>query len=274
MAASRVALNALALTLGVVFGMPFYWLVTSALKTSQQIFAMPPVWWPNPIVWDNFPRVFTTAPFGLYTWNTIQIAVPHTIGIVFSCTMAAYGFARIQWPGREILYGITLATLMIPGVVLMVPMFIIFRQLGWYGTYKPLIVPAFFGSAYYIFMLRQFFRTIPPELSEAARIDGASELGIFARIILPLAKPALAVVALFTLIGQWGDFMGPLIYINKMEQYTIVLGLFRFMGDRAHETDWGIIMAASTLMLLPVIAIFFFAQRTFIEGIHMTGLKG
>ena len=260
--------------LGILFALPFFWLVSSSLKTTAQIFAMPPEWWPRPFVWSNYPRVFSVAPFAQYFINTLRIALPVTLGTLVSCTMASYGMARIRWPGRELLYAVTLATLMVPGIVTMVPMFIVFRKVGWIGTYRPLIVPAFFGSGYYIFMLRQFLRTLPEELSDAARIDGASELGIFARVILPLIKPAMAVVALFTFIACWGDFMGPLIYINRMEDYTIALGLFRFMGDRAHETDWGIIMAASTLTLLPIVIIFFLAQRTFIEGVKLTGLKG
>jgi multiple sugar transport system permease protein len=271
---SPIVLNLVVLGLGLLFVLPFYWLVTSALKTTQQIFQMPPVWWPSPIVWSNFPRVFTDSPFGAYTVNTLTIALPVCIGTVISCSMVAYGFSRIEWPGRDIFFGITLATLMVPFVVTMVPMFVVFRTLGWVGSYRPLIVPAFFGSAYFIFMLRQFFRTIPTELSDAARVDGASELGIFLSVVLPLSRPALAVVALFSFIGVWGDFLAPLIYIDKMEKYTIALGLYRFLGDRAHETDWGIIMAASTLTLLPIVIIFALAQRTFIEGITLTGLKG
>jgi len=254
--------------------LPFYWLLSSSLKTTAQIFQMPPVWWPNPILWTNYIRVFTESPFAHYALNTLVIAAPVTIGTLISGAMVAYGFSRIEWKGRDLLFGITLSTLMIPFTVTMVPMFIIFRKLRWIGSYKPLIVPAFFGSPYFIFMLRQFFRTIPPELSDAARVDGASELRIFLRIVLPLTKPALAVVALFSFIGVWGDFLAPLIYIDDMKKYTIALGLFRFLGDRAHETDWGILMAASTFTLLPIVLIFFLAQRTFIEGIKLTGMKG
>jgi multiple sugar transport system permease protein len=267
-------LNTVGLGIGILFAVPFYWLLSSSLKTPQQIFAMPPVWWPRPIVWQNYVRVFTASPFGRYMLNTLAIAAPVTIGTVLSCSLVAYGFSCIQWPGRDLLFAITLSTLMVPSIVTMVPLFILFRHLTWTGTYKPLIVPSFFGSAYHIFLLRQFFRTIPVELSDAARVDGASELAIFMRIVLPLARPALAVVSLFSFIGTWGDFMGPLIYIDKMDRYTVALGLLSFMGDRAHETDWGMLMAASTITLLPVVVIFFLAQRTFIEGITLTGLKG
>ncbi len=269
-----LAVNVIALVLGVVFALPFYWLILSSLKTTAQIFKIPPVWWPNPILWSNYLRVFTESPFGLYTLNTLTIAVPATIGTLISCTMAAYGFSRIEWKGRDLLFGISLSVLMVPFVVTVVPQFILFRTLGWIGTYYPLIVPSFFGGAYNIFLLRQFFRTIPPELSDACRVDGASELGIFTQIILPLSRPALAVVALFSFIGNWGDFLGPLIYVTDKDRYTITLGIYNYLSDRIHNTDWGIMMAASTLTLLPIVVIFFFAQRTFIEGIKLTGLKG
>jgi len=267
-------INLAALALGMLFALPFYWLLSSSLKTTQQIFQLPPVWWPDPIVWSNYLRVFTESPFAKYTLNTLTIAVPVTIGHLISCSMAAYGFSRIEWKGRDILFGLTLSTLMISFTVTMIPLFLVFRTLGWLNSYRPLIVPAFFGDAYFIFMLWHFFRTIPVELSDAARVDGASELGIFFRLILPLSKPALAVVGLFSFIRVWGDFLAPLVFISNMDDYTIALGLFRFLGDRAHETDWGIIMAASTLTLLPIVIIFFFAQRTFIEGIKLTGVKG
>jgi len=271
---SMMLFNIVAWSLGVLFALPFYWLLSSSLKTTVQIFKIPPVWWPDPIEWKNYISVFTDSPFAGYTLNTLFIAAPVTLGTLISCTMVAYGFSRIEWRGRDLFFAITLSTLMVPFIVTMVPMFIIFRKLRWIGTYRPLIVPSFFGAPYFIFMLRQFFRTIPLELSDAARIDGASELGIFLRVVLPLTKPALAVVALFSFIGTWGDFLGPLIYINDMERYTIALGLFRFLGDRAHETNWGVIMAASTLTLLPIVLIFFLTQRTFIEGVKLTGLKG
>ncbi|HEV8634728.1 MAG TPA: carbohydrate ABC transporter permease [Chloroflexota bacterium] len=273
-ALGTVVINGIALALGALFALPFYWLLSSSLKTTAQMFKMPPVWVPDPIVWSNYPRVFTESPFAQYTLNTLSIAVPVTVGTLLSCTMAAYGFSRLDWRGRDILFSVSLGVLMIPYIVTMVPTFILFRALGWIGTYNPLIVPAFFGNAYFIFLLRQFFRTIPLDLSDAARVDGASELDIFLRVVLPLARPALAVVALFSFIQAWGDFLQPLIYVSDFDRYTITLGLFRYLSDRVHNTDWGIMMAASTLTLLPIVVIFFFAQRTFIEGIKFTGMKG
>jgi multiple sugar transport system permease protein len=269
----KIGINTIALILGLTFAVPFYWLVSSAVKTSDQIFQMPPVWFPNPVILSNFVRVFTETQFLLFLKNTLVIAVPVTVGTVISCSMVAYGFSRIEWKGRDLFFGLTLAMLMLPSMVTLIPVFIIFRKLEWVGTYKPLIVPAFFATPYYIFMFRQFFKSIPYELSDSARVDGASEPDIFARIYLPLIRPAMAVVALFTFISVWGDFLGPLVYINRQEDYTITLGVYQMLGNRVTDTDWGIIMAISTMTLLPIVIIFFLAQRTFIEGINLTGLK-
>ena len=194
------------------------------------------------------------------------------VGQVFSCSLVAYAFARLQWPGRELWFGILLATMMLPGQVTMIPVFMIFRALGWYNTLKALWVPSFFGSAFFIFMLRQFMKGIPRDLEEAAKIDGCSFFGIYWRIILPLIKPALAAVAIFTFMNTWNDFMGPLIYINDQRLYPLALGLFDFRSE--HSSEYGMLMAASTLMALPVIAIFFLAQRYFIQGVTLTGMKG
>jgi len=270
----KITLNAIAWLIGLLFAIPFYWLISSAVKTTKQIFQMPPVWIPNPVVLNNFVRVFTETEFLNFLKNTLIIALPVTFGTVLSCAMVGYGFSRINWKGRDIFFSLSLAMLMLPSMVTLIPVFIIFRKLEWTGTFKPLIVPAFFGTPYYIFMFRQFFRTIPIELSDSARVDGASELEIFFRIYIPLIRPAMAVVALFTFIGAWGDFLGPLIYINAQENYTITLGIYQMLGNRVTDTDWGIIMAISAITLLPIVAIFFFAQRTFIEGISLTGLKG
>lgn len=270
----KLALNGIALLIGLLFAIPFYWLISSALKTSQQIFQMPPAWIPNPVILNNFVRVFTETPFLIFLKNTLTIAVPVTIGTVLSCSMVAYGFSRIDWKGRDFLFSVTLAMLMLPSMVTLIPVFIIFRKLEWVGTFKPLIVPAFFATPVYIFMLRQFLKTIPQDLSDSARVDGASEPDIFLRIYIPLIRPAMSVVALFTFIGVWGDFLNPLIYINRQEDYTITLGVYQMLGNRVTDTDWGIIMAISAITLLPIVMIFFFAQRTFIEGISLTGIKG
>ncbi len=218
-------------------------------------------------------RGFRVPMFVVYLYNTLVVAVLGVIGVVFSSALVAYGFARIEWPGRDTCFLITLATMMIPFAVTMIPLYAVFRALGWIGTLKPLWVPAFFGGAFNIFLLRQFFRTIPKDLSDAARIDGCSEFGIFWRIILPLSKPALAVVALFHFMFAWRDFMAPLIFLTKQETYTLSLGL-HFYQSQHGGSEWHYLMAAATLMILPVIVLFFFTQRTFIQGISTTGMKG
>lgn len=266
--ASHAALWAL----GLLFFLPFYWLVMTSLKSDTEVFAMPPVWVPQTLLWGNFLRAVHYVPFFLYLKNTVVICVLSVIGTLFSSSLVAYSFARIRWPGRDVLFLVLLATMMLPGQVTMIPVFAIFRSLGWIDTIKPLVVPSFLGSAFFIFMLRQFFMTIPLELSDAARIDGCTEWGIYQRIILPLSRPALATVGLFTFIGAWNDFNGPLIYLNDESKATLSLGLQQFVSQ--HGAEWSLLMAASTLMTIPIILIFFFAQRTFVEGITLTGVKG
>lgn len=267
------------LALAITFLLPFYWMASSALKDDTQIFTVPPRWIPGPLHWDNFWSAWTHQNFNLYAFNTIfKYAIPSTIGTVLSSAVVAYGFSRIKWPGRDMLFAICLATMMIPFQVRLVPLFIIFKQLGWIGTYLPLVVPAFFGNAFFIFMLRQFFRTIPMELSEAATIDGAGEISILFRIVLPLAKPALTVVALFSFMDAWNDYLGPLIYVNQQHQWTLALGVQRLAGSLtetgAQSLAYPYLMAVSTIVTLPILLAFFFAQRSFIEGISMSGLKG
>ena len=258
--------------LAMLFVLPFIWLVSGSLKTDRQMFTLPPIWIPNPLTWQNYPDSLVFIPYFRYVGNTLIICFGTVIGSLFSCTLAAYGFSRIRWPGRDVVFMIVIATMMLPYAVVMVPLFIVFRQLGWIGTYLPLIVPSFFGSAFFIFLLRQFFLSIPQELSDAARIDGANELQILIRVILPLARPALAMVALFQFMYTWSDYLGPLIYISKQDMYTIALGLTLFLDQHAQE--WALLMAASTMALVPIIVLFFFTQRMFIEGISMTGIKG
>jgi len=229
--------------------------------------------------WENYWKAITYKadklgyiPFVRYARNTLYIAVLAVLGTVLSNSLIAYGFARIKWPGRDIAFGITIATMMIPFPVLMVPVYVIFKTLGWVGSPKPLWVPAFFGSAFNIFLLRQFFMSLPFELSDAARIDGCSEFRIFRSVILPLAKPALAVVALFTFMHVWNDFLGPLIYLTDQKMYTLAYGLQAYQSQHG-GTQWPLLMAASTMVVLPVIIIFFLAQKTFIQGITVTGMK-
>jgi len=267
-----VAAHAALMTLSIVCLVPFYWLVATSLKADTQVHAYPPVWAPNPVVWENYPRALVYIPFIHYMKNTLMICVTAMFGTVLSCSLVAYSFSKINWPGRNALFVLVLATLMLPGQVTMIPVFAIFKWLGWIGSYKPLIVPSFLGSAFFIFLLRQFFMTIPQELSDAARVDGAGELSIYRMVILPLSKPALITVALFTFIGAWNDFLGPLLYLNDDSKYTLSLGLQQFVGQ--HGQEWQLLMAAATIMVLPIIVIFLVAQKSFVKGITLTGMKG
>ncbi len=258
--------------MAVAYIFPLYWLLVTALKTDLEIFAQPPpIFPPNP-QWRNFAESTTYIPFWRYMWNTIAISGLTVLGTVLSCTFIAYGFARIQWPGRNIIFLIYLSTIMLPSQVTLIPLYLIFRDLGWVGTFLPLVVPHFFGSALYVFLLRQFLLTIPQELSDAARIDGASELGILWHVMIPLMRPALAVVALFTFVQTYRDFLGPLIYLQNQQDWTISLGLKLFQN--MYGAQWQLMMAASTLAMLPTIVLFFFTQKTFVRGIALTGLKG
>jgi multiple sugar transport system permease protein len=209
----------------------------------------------------------------LYARNTLIIALLSLVGMVLSSAIAAYGFARIPFPGRNVLFGICLATMMIPFPVIMVPQYVIFQKLGWIGTFTPLWVPAWFGAAFNVFLLRQFFMGIPRDLEESAMLDGCSRWGCFWMIIMPLSRPALAVVALFHFLTVWNDLIGPLIYLSHRDQFTLALGL-QFLQSRSGDTPWNQLMAAATLIILPLLALFLFAQRTFIRGIATTGLKG
>ncbi len=288
--------------LAALFAGPFVWMVLTSLKADSEVLTSPPIWIPRQLQWDHYPKALlwgceeavpatataaqawsafaglvakgklAAIPFLRYTFNTLWITGWCIVGSLVSCSLAAYGFARLKWPGRDALFFLLLSTMMLPGFVTLIPVLVLFKKLGWVGTYLPLTVPAFFGSAFYIFLLRQFFLTIPMELSEAAVVDGCSEFGIYRRIVLPLAKPALAIVALFTFVASWNDFLGPLIYLSRESQYTLSLGLQMFVGQ--HSAEWQKLMAASAVMILPVLLVFFFAQRTFIEGISLTGLKG
>jgi ABC-type glycerol-3-phosphate transport system permease component len=256
-----------------VMALPFLWLLSSSLKPEQEIFLFPPKWIPNPIRFQNYVDALTYKPFGLYITNTLWIVLLNEIAIVGSASLCAYGFARIAFPGRDFWFGVVLMTLMVPYFVMMIPQFVIFSRLGWTDSYLPLTVPFFFGGgAFNIFLLRQFFRTLPHELADAARIDGCGELGIYWRIFMPLAKPALATVAIFTFLNGWNDFIGPLLYISSPERFTVAIGLATFRS--VMRTRWDLLMAASTAMIVPVLLLFFFAQRYFIEGIVLSGLKG
>ena len=252
---------------------PLLWMLSASLKGNEEIFTIPPTWIPKEIHWENYAEVFNRMPFLAYLRNTTFITVLTIVGTVFSSSLVAYSFACLRWPGRDKIFIFVIATMMLPLHVIMIPLFVIFKELHWLNTYKPLIVPAFLGGgAFNIFLLRQFFLTIPRELFDAARIDGLSECDIYWKIAMPLARPALITVAILTFMFTWNDFLGPLIYLSDQAKNTLALGLALFVGQ--HQTEWGILMAASIIMMIPMVAIFFFFQRYFIKGFAMSGMKG
>lgn len=266
--------------LSIIFLTPLVWMISTSLKEESIAAKTPPIWIPPHFEWHNYWDAFTYnsqklgyIPFLVYGRNTILLCILVVAGTVISNSVVAYSFARLKWPGRDIAFAVTLATMMVPFPVVMVPLFGLFRDLGWVGTYRPLWVPAWFGAAFNIFLLRQFFRTIPSELSEAARIDGCSEWQIFKDVVLPLAKPALAVVALFSFLATWNDFIGPLLYLLNQQSFTLSQGL-QFYQSQAGGTSWSLLMAASTIVIAPIIILFFFTQRLFIQGIALSGIKG
>ena len=252
---------------------PFYWMVRSSLMDLGQIFLMPPIWIPNPIKISNYVEALTLLPFGRYFLNTTYIVVLSVGGTLLTSSLCAYSFSRINWPGRNIVFSVLLTALMLPYAVTLIPTFIGWQKLGAINTYIPLILPAWFGGGIFnIFLLRQFFMTIPRELDEAAHIDGASQLTIYSKIIIPLSKPALIVVGLFSFLGVWNDFLGPLVYLNSEVKYTLSLGLMQFQG--MYSAQWQYMMAAATVVIMPTVIVFMVGQDYFIEGIALTGLKG
>ncbi len=262
----------LLISISTLFLLPLFWMITSALKPNYQVMAFPPVWIPNPPKWSNFREALTYVPFGRFSINTVIIALGTIVGTVLSCTVVAYGFARLRAPGKNALFVVLLATMMLPYPVTMIPLYVEFNRVGWVNTFLPLIVPAFFGVPFYIFLLRQFFMGIPIEFEDAARIDGANTLQILWHVILPMSKPALATVAILTFQATWNDFLPPLIYLHDQSKYTISLGLNFFRST--YTINWAYLMAASLVTMLPVVLLFFFAQRLFIQGITLTGIKG
>ncbi|MFE5777500.1 carbohydrate ABC transporter permease [Brachybacterium sp. NPDC056505] len=256
--------------------LPLVWLVRSSLMGDQQIFTSPPEWIPDPWLPQNYAEVFSTVPFGRYLLNTIIVEAGVLVGMILSCSLAAFSFSRMHWRGRDLVFGLTISTLLLPYAVTIIPTFWMWQNLGAIDTFVPLIAPAFFGGAgmqgaFYIFMLRQFFLNIPYELDEAAYVDGASPWWVWWRVIMPLAKPAVLVVVIFTFVNTWKDFLGPLIYLNSQKNYTLAVGLASFQG--AYTGQWGLLMAAATMVLLPVVLLFFLAQKYFVQGVTFTGGK-
>ncbi len=268
-------LYVLVILISLLFILPFLWLVSTSFKSLAEAFSIPPKLLPQVFHPENYVEVFRRIPFARYTMNTMVISISSVVGILFSAPLAAYAVSKIQWAGSKILFPIMIATMLIPFQVTMIPLYMTFRQLGWIGTYLPLIVPAFFGGGigggYYIFLLRQFFLGMPDSLIEAAKIEGASEFRIFISVILPLCTAALITVGIFTFLNTWSDFMGPLIYLTKSSLYTLSLGLQAFLTS--HHVEWNLLMAASMLFSLPTMVLFFVAQRYFIEGAKTSGLK-
>jgi len=271
---SRAAIYGVLIAGAVVVMMPFAWTLSTSLKAPSDIFVFPPRWIPDPIVWSNYPEALTAYPFGRWLQNTLFVVVFSTVATLISCSMVAYSFARLRWPGRDILFIVLLSTMMLPEQVTLIPTFIVFRQLGWVNTFLPLIIPPLFArNAFYVFLLRQFFMTIPLDLDDAARIDGAGYFAIYSRILLPMSKPALAIAGIMFFQFKWKEFFAPLIYLHDSEKYTIALGLRAFQSE-TWGTDWHLMMAANIVFMLPLIVIFYFAQRYFIQGIVFTGVKG
>jgi ABC-type glycerol-3-phosphate transport system permease component len=273
--ARRTITHIVLLVGSVIMLAPLAWLVSTSFKKSGQEWVYPPVWIPNPIYWQNYIEAMDVlpVPFYRYVFNTLLITCLATLGTVFSCSLAAFSFARLRFRGRDFMFALVISTMILPGAVTLIPTFLIFRYLGWLDTFLPLIVPFWLGSsAFSIFLLRQFFLTIPMELDEAARMDGASSLRIYRSIVLPLAKPALATVVIFQVLWRWNEFMEPMIYLNSMENYTVALALRAFQNVRSQRINY--LMALSAIQVAPVMILFFVAQKYFIRGISLSGISG
>ncbi len=273
--ALRVVMVYVLLALGAfVFLMPLFWMISTSLKTQPEVYVFPPKFFPDTFRWQNFPEGWTypKTSFPLWTWNTLVITAINLVGTVLSSAWCAYGFARIKFPGRDIWFMLVLASIMLPGAVVLIPLFVLYSKIGWLDTFYPLTVPVFFGGgAFNIFLLRQYFKTIPIELEEAAIMDGANRFRIFFQIILPLSKPVLATIAVFTFQGVWNNFYGPLIFLSSVENYTLALGINSFKGLYGQQIP--LTMAMSFLMVIPMIIVFFIAQKQMIRGVILSGLK-
>lgn len=268
-----VALQVLMTACVITFLAPTFWMISSSLKASTEVFAHPIKWIPESPQWNNYVEIFNKLPFARFALNTLIVVTLAVVGTVLSSAIVAYGFARLKFPGRRILFGLMIATIMLPEIVTLIPRFILFRNLRWIDTFLPLTVPFWFATTgLYVFLMYQFFRGIPHELDEAATIDGASRLQIFWQVLLPLSKPVLATVAVFALIQHYNEFLTPLIYLNKIQNWVMSLGV-RALND-TNVANWELVFAASTLMLIPVLLLFVIAQRYFVQGIALTGFGG
>ncbi|MFD2615644.1 carbohydrate ABC transporter permease [Paenibacillus gansuensis] len=270
MTASYLVLTAGAL----IILIPFFWMLSTSLKEKVDVYKFPPEWIPSPAQWHNFPDALTTFPFPLYTFNTAIIVFFVLIGTLLSCSLASFGFARLSAPGRDFIFMLLLATMMLPYAVTMVPLYILFNKLGWINTFLPLIVPSWFGNAFYIFLMRQFFMSIPRELEESARIDGCSTFMIWLRILVPLTRPVMVTVGVFTFMATWNDFMTPLIYLTDESKRTLALALSYFQGSARSSPELHLLMAATIYAVAPCLILYFTCQRIFVKGIVFTGVKG
>ncbi len=258
-----------------VFSVPFFWMIITAFKTPQQIVndkTLLDILIPHPVRLKNFSDIFQIVPFGKFFLNTTLVTLSSILGTTFASSLVAFSFARLKWPGRNAVFVVLLATMMLPYQVTMVPQFLIFKHLGWVNTLKPLWIPSMFGTAFFIFLLRQFFLSVPKDLVESARIDGCGYFRIYHEIMLPLIKPALLAIVIFQFMYAWNDLLSPLIYIHDQDLMTLSIGLQVFKSSRA--TEWNLVLAASSLMTLPIVVVFFAAQKYFIQGVTLTGLKG
>lgn len=269
---SRTLVHIILIAIGLFFLLPFFWMLSTAVKPDELLYLTPPVWLPSPMHWDNFQKAAEFIPFFSYMGNSFSVAVLDVIGTIIACPLVAYGLSRLEWKGRDLLFFVTIAVMMIPTEVTMIPTFILFSELNLVGTYVPMFIQSFFGRPFMIFLLRQFFMNLPRDLEDAARIDGASEIKIYGRIILPLVVPGILTVGLFRFMNSWNDFIGPLLYLNKESMYTLPIGLQMFTTQ--YKTEWQMLMAASLMTTLPVICIYFLVQKRFIEGITFSGIKG
>ena len=269
--APRLAHGWLVLATGVMVA-PLVWMVLTSLKSSEQIAAAPYSWWPRPVQWQNYVEAIHSIPFLRYLGNSLLLCTGSVLGTLISCSLVAYGFSRLRWPGRDLVFGMLIATMLLPWQVTMVPRFLIIRELGLYDTLGALVVPKFFGEAFYIFLLRQFFLTVPQEMVDAARVDGCSELGVWWRVMLPLARPALVTVAVLEFVAAWNDYGGPLLYLNDPQSFPLAYGLEQFVS--AHSSEMHLLLAAAVMFTLPIVLLFLLAQRVFVRGIVTTGLKG
>ena len=269
----KVFLYCLLIVISIAMIFPFFWLIRSALMNQVELFTMPVKWLPSKLLWSNFKEALTAAPFGLYFLNTVILVVLNVIGAVISNSFIAFGFSRIQFKTRNFWFGFVLMTLMLPSAVMLIPQFIGWKAVGAYNTYVPLVLPAFFGNAFFIFLLKQFYASIPFEYDEAARVEGANYFQIWLKIIVPLSKPALVTIAVFTFMGVWNDFMGPLLYLSDDQKWTLALGLQGFQGQ--YTSQWNYLMAAATVMFAPLVILFFFAQKHIMSGANINGgIKG